>query len=84
MAAVLSDPAPHTLIGGTADTPQTLRSRRQRMTAGSPAPAVSWLDWVIQLRDMPCPTGTVQATVSLAEHSSTAEIGLGGGNPLAA
>ncbi|MEV8107063.1 hypothetical protein [Streptomyces sp. NPDC088135] len=54
------------------------------MTAGSPAPAVSWLDWVIQLRDMPCPTGTVQATVSLAEHSSTAEIGLGGGNPLAA
>lgn len=36
MAAVLSDPALHTFIGGTPDTPQALRSRYQRMTAGSP------------------------------------------------
>jgi hypothetical protein len=46
MAAVLSDPALHTFIGGTPDTPQALRSRYQRMTAGSPDPAVSWLNWV--------------------------------------
>ncbi|WP_246203349.1 GNAT family N-acetyltransferase [Streptomyces tailanensis] len=45
MAAVLSDPALHAFIGGTPDTPQALRSRYQRLTAGSPDPAVSWLNW---------------------------------------
>ncbi|MFF4409292.1 GNAT family N-acetyltransferase [Streptomyces sp. NPDC001404] len=68
MAAVLSDPALHTFIGGTPDTPQALRSRYQRMTAGSPDPAVSWLNWVIRLRDESCLTGTVQATVSPSGH----------------
>ncbi|GGL92576.1 acetyltransferase [Streptomyces fumigatiscleroticus] len=63
MAAVLSDPALHTFIGGTPDTPQALRSRYRRLSAGSPDPAVSWLNWVIRLRDEGCPTGTVQATV---------------------
>ncbi|GGY16655.1 hypothetical protein GCM10010358_80370 [Streptomyces minutiscleroticus] len=48
MAAVLSDPALHTFIGGTPDTAQVLRSRYQRMTAGSPDPAVAWLNWVIR------------------------------------
>jgi hypothetical protein len=44
MAAVLSDPALHTFIGGTPDTAQVLRTRYQRMTAGSPDPAVAWLN----------------------------------------
>ncbi|GGS61325.1 hypothetical protein GCM10010270_35370 [Streptomyces violaceus] len=44
MAAALSDPALHTFIGGTPATPQALRSRYQRMTAGSPDPDVSWLN----------------------------------------
>ncbi len=74
MAAVLSDPALHTFIGGTPDTPRTLRSRYQRMTAGSPDPAVSWLNWVIRLRDESCLTGTIQATVSPSGHGPTAEI----------
>ncbi|MFG3241669.1 GNAT family N-acetyltransferase [Streptomyces sp. NPDC094461] len=81
MAAVLSDPALHTFIGGTPSTPQTLRSRYERMTAGSPDLAVSWLNWVIQLRDVPCLTGTVQATVSLADHGPTAEIAWVVGTP---
>ena len=63
MAAVLSDPALHTFTGGNPDTPQALRSRYQRMTAGSPDPAVTWLNWVIRLRDEACLTGTVQATI---------------------
>ncbi|MEU4671059.1 GNAT family N-acetyltransferase [Amycolatopsis sp. NPDC023774] len=64
MARVLSDPALHTFIGGTPDTPEALRSRYERMTAGSPDPAVTWLNWVIRLRGEECLTGTVQATVS--------------------
>ncbi|MGW2426439.1 GNAT family N-acetyltransferase [Streptomyces sp. NPDC001709] len=81
MAAVLSDPAVHTFIGGTPDTPQALRSRYQRMTAGSPDPAVSWLNWVIRLRDESCLTGTVQATVSPSGHGPIAEIAWVVGTP---
>lgn len=73
MAAVLSDPALHTFTGGTPDTPQALRSRYRRMTAGSPDPAVCWLNWVIRLRDESCLTGTVQATVGPSGHGATAE-----------
>ncbi|MGW3512903.1 GNAT family N-acetyltransferase [Streptomyces sp. NPDC000994] len=74
MAAVLSDPALHTFIGGTPDTPRALRSRYERMTAGSPDPAVSWLNWVIRLREESCLTGTVQATVGPSGHGPIAEI----------
>jgi RimJ/RimL family protein N-acetyltransferase len=74
MAAVLSDPALHTFTGGTPDTPQAFRSRYQRMTAGSPDPAVSWLNWVIRLRDEDRLTGTVQATVSPSGNGLVAEI----------
>lgn len=81
MAVVLSDPALHTFIGGTPDTPRALRSRYQRMTAGSPDPAVSWLNWVIRLRDESCLTGTVQATVSSAGHGPVAEIAWVVGTP---
>ncbi|MFF0788560.1 GNAT family N-acetyltransferase [Streptomyces spiralis] len=81
MAAVLSDPALHTFIGGAPDTPQALRLRYQRMTAGSPDPAVSWLNWVIRLRDESCLTGTVQATVSPSGHGPLAEIAWVVGTP---
>ncbi|MGW4907638.1 GNAT family N-acetyltransferase [Streptomyces sp. NPDC004270] len=64
MAAVLSDPALHTFTGGIPDTPEALRPRYRRLTAGSPDPAVSWLNWVIRLRAESCLTGTVQATVA--------------------
>ncbi|MFG3115435.1 GNAT family N-acetyltransferase [Streptomyces sp. NPDC048197] len=81
MAAVLSDPVLHTFIGGSPDTPQALRSRYRRMTAGSPDPAVSWLNWVIRLRDEDCLTGTVQATVGPSGHGSLAEIAWVVGTP---
>ncbi|MFF8617829.1 GNAT family N-acetyltransferase [Streptomyces sp. NPDC015350] len=81
MADVLSDPALHTFIGGTPDTPQALRSRYRRMTAGSPDPAVSWLNWVIRLRDTPGLTGTVQATVGPSDHGPVAEIAWVVGTP---
>lgn len=57
MAVVPSDPALHTFIGGAPDTEQALRARYERMTAGSPDPAVAWLNWVIRLREEDCLTG---------------------------
>ncbi|WP_406862566.1 GNAT family N-acetyltransferase [Streptomyces sp. HUAS MG47] len=81
MAEVLSDPALHTFIGGTPDTPQALRSRYERMTAGSPDPAVSWLNWVIRLRDESRLTGTVQATIHPSDPGHTAEIAWVVGTP---
>lgn len=74
MAAVLSGPALHSFIGATPETPQARRSRYQRMTAGPADPAVSWLNWVIRLRDEACLTGTVQATISSSGRGSVAEV----------
>lgn len=81
MAVVLSDPALHTYIGGTPDDAQALRARYERMTAGSPDPAITWLNWVIRLRDEGCLTGTVQATVSPAGEERIAEIAWVVGSP---
>ncbi|MFK0294071.1 GNAT family N-acetyltransferase [Streptomyces sp. NPDC090442] len=81
MATVLSDPALHTFVGGMPDTPHTLRSRYQRITAGSPDPAVSWLNWVIRLRAESCLTGTVQATVGPSGPGAVAEIAWVVGSP---
>lgn len=81
MATVLSDPALHTYIGGIPDTPQALRSRYQRMVAGSPDPAVTWHNWVIRLRDEACLTGTVQATVTPSDHETTTELAWVVGTP---
>lgn len=74
MATVLDDPALHTFIGGAPETPQGLRSRYRRMVAGSPDPAVSWLNWVVLLREEACLAGTVQATISASGHGPVAEI----------
>jgi len=49
MAAVLSDPGLHAFTGGSPLTAQALRSRYERLLAGSPGPAVSWCNWVIRL-----------------------------------
>ncbi|MGY0017924.1 GNAT family N-acetyltransferase [Streptomyces sp. YJ-C3] len=83
MAAVLSDPALHTFIGGAPDTPDALRARYERLTAGSPDPGVTWLNWVIRLRADECLTGTVQATVGrpAAEPAEVAEIAWVVGTP---
>jgi hypothetical protein len=64
MHGVLSDPALHTFIGGAPEDLRMLRARYERMTAGSPDPAVTWLNWVISLRDEGRLTGTIQATIT--------------------
>jgi RimJ/RimL family protein N-acetyltransferase len=74
MAAVLADPALHAFIGGEPETPQGLRSRYRRLTAGSGDPAVGWLNWVVRLRDASCLTGTVQATVRFDGAGAVAEV----------
>ncbi|MZD08512.1 GNAT family N-acetyltransferase [Streptomyces sp. SID5785] len=66
MARVLGDPALHTFIGGEPYSEDALRARYRRLVAGSPDPAVSWLNWVVRLRAEDCLTGTVQATVDHA------------------
>ncbi|MFG2886874.1 GNAT family N-acetyltransferase [Streptomyces sp. NPDC048297] len=70
MAGVLADPALHTFIGGSPEPVEALRARYARVTSGSPDPAVTWLNWVIRLRDEDRLTGTVQATLK----GGTAEI----------
>ncbi|MEV0472784.1 GNAT family N-acetyltransferase [Streptomyces prunicolor] len=67
MATVLSSPALHTFTGGAPLTPAALRTRYERLVAGSPDPAVSWLNWVLRLRTDAHLTGTVQATVTGSE-----------------
>jgi RimJ/RimL family protein N-acetyltransferase len=67
MATVLSSPALHTFTGGAPLTPAALRTRYERLVAGSPDPAVSWLNWVLRLRSDAHLTGTVQATVTGSE-----------------
>ncbi|WP_369193034.1 GNAT family N-acetyltransferase [Streptomyces djakartensis] len=81
MASVLSDPDLHTYTGGTPDTPPALRSRYERMTAGSPDPAVSWLNWVLRLRAESRLTGTVQATAAPSDDGLVAEIAWVVGTP---
>lgn len=64
MAAVLSDPALHTFIGGAPLTPEQLRARYERLVAGSPDPTTTWLNWVLALHTDATLIGTVQATIT--------------------
>jgi RimJ/RimL family protein N-acetyltransferase len=64
MAAVLSDPALHAFTGGQPASVADLRSRYERLVAGSPDPTVVWCNWVIRLRETGELVGTVQATVT--------------------
>jgi len=86
MASVLDDPALHAFIGGSPSTLAELRARYERQVAGSPDPAVSWLNWVIRSRDEDCLAGYVQATVAPedgggGELGSVAEIAWVVGSP---
>ncbi|MER5966988.1 GNAT family N-acetyltransferase [Streptomyces sp. NPDC002057] len=64
MAGILADPALHSFIGGAPLTPPELRSRYERLTAGSPDPGTVWCNWVVRLRAEDRLAGTVQATVT--------------------
>lgn len=81
MASALSDPGLHTFIGGAPAAPHALRSHYERLVAGSSDPDVSWCNWVIQLRDEACLTGTVQATISPYNSEHIAEIAWVVGTP---
>lgn len=72
MATVLSSPALHTFTGGEPLTQDALRTRYERLAAGSPDPAAEWCNWVLRLRVEDCLVGTVQATIT--EAGSVAEI----------
>ncbi|WP_327403805.1 GNAT family N-acetyltransferase [Streptomyces sp. NBC_01288] len=72
MATVLSSPALHTYIGGEPLSPDALRTRYDRLAAGSLDPATVWCNWVLRLRVENRLVGTVQATVT--EEGSVAEI----------
>ena len=74
MAVVLADPALHTFIGGTPETPDGLLARYERLVAGSSDPTVSWLNWVVGLRAEGRLTGTVQATIAPDPLGSVAEV----------
>ncbi|WP_318658155.1 GNAT family N-acetyltransferase [Streptomyces sp. fd1-xmd] len=67
MSLVLSDPALHSFTGGAPLTRDALRARYERLTAGSPDPAVVWANWVLRLRGTGRLVGTVQATVTPAQ-----------------
>ena len=70
MAAVLAGPELYAFTGGLPPTRQELRARYERWIAGSPDPAVSWCNWVIQLRGPACLAGTVQATISTSDEAA--------------
>lgn len=74
MAAVLADEDLYFFTGGNPLGPDELHARYERWSAGSPEPAVVWLNWVISLRAQHRLVGTVQATVSAAAIGSTAEV----------
>lgn len=81
MADVLSDPGLHAFIGGAPHSPQDLRTRYERLVAGSPDPSRTWWNWVIRLREEKRLTGTVQATVTAAAHGCVAEVAWVVGTP---
>ena len=81
MAVVLAAPDLYTFTGGSPPTCQELHARYERWVAGSPDPAVSWCNWVIQLRSPACLAGTVQATVSAGDGQPVAEVAWVVGRP---
>ncbi len=64
MAGVLADERLYEFTGGGPGSPAELQARYARLLAGSPDPAVSWLNWIVRLRGSGQAVGTVQATVT--------------------
>lgn len=76
MADALSDPRLHEFIGGQPLAKDALRTRYERLTAGSPDPDITWHNWVVRARGYGALVGTLQATVTTPPTgaSRTAEI----------
>jgi RimJ/RimL family protein N-acetyltransferase len=69
MARVLDDERLHEFTGGSPESPAALRARYERLLAGSPDPAVTWLNWIVRERAGGHAVGTVQATVAVPRRS---------------
>ncbi len=63
MAPILADPSIYDFIDGPPLTPAQVRSRYERLEAGSPDPSVKWLNWVIRCQAQRALVGSLQATV---------------------
>lgn len=75
LAPLLADPALHEYIGGQPASPEELRERYRRQSAGrSPDGREGWLNWVVRDRASGAAVGTVQATVGGAADRPTAEL----------
>jgi RimJ/RimL family protein N-acetyltransferase len=74
MAGVLGDQRLHEFIGGEPDTIAGLRERYARLVAGSPDPDELWLNWVVRRRSDAQPMGTLQATLTMRNGESTANV----------
>jgi RimJ/RimL family protein N-acetyltransferase len=81
MTTVLAHPDLYTFTGGSPPPAQALRTRYERWITGSPDPAVSWCNWVIQLHSPHCLAGTVQATISTGGDLPAAEVAWVVGTP---
>ena len=81
MTGVLADPDLYSFTGGGPPRREELRARYERWITGSPDPAVSWCNWLIELRDPGCLVGTVQATISTADDEAVAEVAWVVGTP---
>jgi RimJ/RimL family protein N-acetyltransferase len=68
MTAVLADPYLYAFTGDSPPTVHELRARYERWIAGSPDPAESWCNWVIELRGPRRLVGTVQATIMTGDE----------------
>jgi RimJ/RimL family protein N-acetyltransferase len=74
MAGVLGDQRLHEFIGGEPNTITGLRERYARLVAGSPDPDELWLNWVVRRRSDAQPMGTLQATLTMRNGESTANV----------
>jgi RimJ/RimL family protein N-acetyltransferase len=74
MAGVLGDQRLHEFIGGEPDTIAGLRERYARLVAGSPDPDKVWLNWIVRRRSDAQAMGTVQATLTMSDGESTANV----------
>jgi RimJ/RimL family protein N-acetyltransferase len=74
MAIVLGSTSLHRFTGGAPAAPAELRTRYERLAAGSGDPLVDWLNWMLRVRDGGELAGTVQATVRHRHEDPVAEV----------
>jgi RimJ/RimL family protein N-acetyltransferase len=75
LAPLLADPRLHTYIGGVPPAVDELRDRYRRQVGGrSPDGSQRWLNWIVRRRDSGHAVGTVQATISMQDDRSVAEV----------